>query len=53
MKEEEQVELLHADDSAESMSLFNEFDMNGDGFINASELREGLRKQVFLETSVE
>eukprot|EP00938_MAST-03A_sp_MAST-3A-sp1_P006703 g6703.t1 len=27
------------------MSLFNEFDMNGDGFINASELREGLRKR--------
>ena len=43
--EEEEVELLHADDSAQSMSLFNEFDMNGDGFINASELREGLRKR--------
>lgn len=46
---EEEVELLEGDDSAECLSLFNEFDMNGDGFINVSELREGLRKRGIVE----
>ena len=51
-EEEEEVKLLQETLPSNATDLFNEFDVDGDGFINASELREALRKRGMINESI-